>query len=473
MLRLFYCFALGLLLSVQAQATDRLVPPSEAAVKYSYAPLVQSAAPAVVNIYTSKTVKTRTGSPLFNDPFFRRFFGDSFRGLPQGQTRKKVQNSLGSGVIVDGEGVIVTNHHVIKGADDIKVVLNDRREFEATVLGSDESTDLAILKVDTEGEVLPNLSLGDSDLLEVGDIVLAIGNPFGVGQTVTSGIVSALARTQVGITDYSFFIQTDAAINPGNSGGALVDMHGQLIGVNSAIYSKGGGSNGIGFAIPVNMVRSVVASVRESGAVVRPWFGASGQIVTQDIASSLGMERPQGVLIEDVYPKGPADQAGLKRGDVVLKLKDYEVNDPQALRFRLATLSLGESASLVILRRGKKMTLSFDALPPAENPKRQESFIEGRNPLSGTVMVNMSPALNQDQGWSMMSQGVAILKIKRGSTAHRLNFRPADQIVGMNGNSIQSVEDLLRIVEQYQDYQGEWTIGILRNGKRQELRFRS
>jgi len=471
MLRLFLSLVMVFTI-LPAFAQERMVPQSHADVTYSYAPLVKSAAPAVVNIYTSKTVQARTGSPLFNDPFFRRFFGDRFQGVPQGRTQRKVQNSLGSGVIVDGEGVIVTNHHVIDGADDIKVVLNDRREYEATVLGSDESTDLAILKVNPEGTILPSLSPGDSDLLEVGDIVLAIGNPFGVGQTVTSGIVSALARTQVGITDYSFFIQTDAAINPGNSGGALVDMKGQLIGVNSAIYSKGGGSNGIGFAIPVNMVRSVISSVRDSGAVVRPWFGANGQSVSQDIASSLGMERPEGILIDTIYPDGPADQAGLRRGDVVVAIKGYAVNDLQALRFRLATLQLGETAELIVLRRGQQLSLPFDVVPPAENPLRQESEIQGRSPLEGAFVVNLSPALNQENNWPLMGQGVAVLKIKRGSTAHRLNFRPADQIVAMNGIEIQSVDDLLRVVEDYQDYQGAWRVGIIRKGKRQELRFR-
>lgn len=451
-----------------AFAEIKNVPSSRSDMQLSFAPLVKNAAPAVVNIFTSKTVRTRSISPLFNDPFFRRFFGNAFPT----QKKRKVQNSLGSGVIVGSDGIVVTNHHVIEGADDIKVVLNDRREFEATLLGSDERTDLAILKVETKGVKLPVLAFGNSDDLEVGDLVLAIGNPFGVGQTVTSGIVSALARTQVGITDYSFFIQTDAAINPGNSGGALVDMNGNLIGVNSAIYSKGGGSNGIGFAIPANMVRSVLSGVSEGGRLVRPWLGASGEVVTSDIADSLNMARPTGVLINEVYPKGPADMAGLKRGDVILTMDGYEINDPQALRFRLATLELAQTSMFDILRRGKEIKLVFEALPAPETPKRHETVLKGRNPFEGAVVVNMSPALNDELGWDMMTSGLAISKIRRGSTANRLRFKPGDRILGVNGLVTKSVKDLERVLKTIEGRQGDWAVDIMRNGKKIELAFR-
>jgi len=361
---------------------------------------------------------------------------------------------------------------VIEGADDIKVVLNDRREFEATLLGSDKRSDLAILKVNSNGAVLPTLNFGDSDGLEVGDLVLAIGNPFGVGQTVTSGIVSALARTQVGITDYSFFIQTDAAINPGNSGGALVDMNGNLIGVNSAIYSKGGGSNGIGFAIPANMVKSVLSGVRQTGRVVRPWLGAEGQTVTSDIAASLNMPRPTGVLIDRVYPKGPADMSGLRRGDIILEIDGHEVNDPQALRFRLATLELGQSSDFKILRLGELKSLMFEALPAPETPKRNETILKGRHPFDGAVAVNMSPSLNDELGWDPMQGGVAVLKIKRGSTANRLRFIPGDRILGINGLTTKSVKDLVRVLRTIEGRQGDWAVDIIRNGKKLELAFR-
>ncbi|MEX1147469.1 MAG: trypsin-like peptidase domain-containing protein, partial [Sphingomonadales bacterium] len=248
-----------------ATAQERAVPQSQADVQLSFAPVVKAVTPAVVNIYTRRVVRSDPqASPFFDDPFFRRFFGD---GPAMGTPRERVQRSLGSGVIVSADGIIVTSHHVIGEADQITVALYDRREFEAEVVLSDESTDLAVLRIDTEGEELPHLELRDSDTLEVGDLVLAIGNPFGVGQTVTSGIVSAVARTNVGVSDYQFFIQTDAAINPGNSGGALVTLDGKLAGINTAIYSRTGGSIGIGFAIPSNMVGSVVVAAVTDGKV--------------------------------------------------------------------------------------------------------------------------------------------------------------------------------------------------------------
>ncbi|MBI5164634.1 MAG: trypsin-like peptidase domain-containing protein, partial [Magnetospirillum sp.] len=271
-----------------AVASAQQVPTSRPQMQMSFAPVVRQAAPAVVNIYARRVVRTAV-SPLLADPFFRRFFGDS---LPPGMSGERVQRSLGSGVIVATDGTVVTNHHVIKDADEVTVVLADRREYEARIVGSDERSDLAVLKLDLpKGETVPVLPFGDSDALEVGDLVLAVGNPFGVGQTVTSGIVSALARTNVGITDFRSFIQTDAAINPGNSGGALIDMSGRLVGINSAIYSKDGGSNGIGFAIPTALVKAVLSGITQTGKVVRPYLGASGQPVTSDIAHALKLAR--------------------------------------------------------------------------------------------------------------------------------------------------------------------------------------
>ncbi|HCX67686.1 MAG TPA: serine protease, partial [Rhodobiaceae bacterium] len=316
--------------SVRAE-TLRQVPSSQAQVELSYAPVVKRVAPAVVNVYTKRVVKESARSPFFNDPFFQQFFGNRFSfGVP----RERVQQSLGSGVIVDPSGLIVTNFHVIKGGEQFTVALSDRREFEAELVLADERTDLAVLRIDVGKQKLPYLTFRNSDAVEVGDIVLAIGNPFGVGQTVTSGIVSALARTHVGASDYQFFIQTDAAINPGNSGGALVTMDGRLIGINSAIYSQTGGSIGIGFAIPSNMVESVVASARDGGRVKRPWFGAALQPVDNELAQSLGLDRPGGSLIRDIYKGGPAAKAGLKVGDVIRAVDGFEVEDPQAVRYR-------------------------------------------------------------------------------------------------------------------------------------------
>ena len=287
-----------------AQSSSAAVPQSQAEITLTFAPLVKTVAPAVVNVYTRATVTERaTISPLFRDPFFQRFFGDLIPNMPE---RRRQANSLGSGVIVDPEGVIVTNAHVIKGADEITVVLADRRELDAELVLMDEQTDLAVLRVATE-RPLPHVQFRDSDALEVGDLVLAIGNPFGVGQTVTMGIVSALARTNVGVSDYSFFIQTDAAINPGNSGGALIGSDGRLVGINTAIYSNtrgpSAGSVGIGFAVPSNMVKAVLRAA-EGGKVVRPWLGARAQSVDSDMAPSFGLDRPIGAVITELTRMG-------------------------------------------------------------------------------------------------------------------------------------------------------------------------
>src|SRR6187200_3429693 len=291
-------------LPASAVAQERRVP-MQSELRLSYAPVVQQVAPAVVNVYAAKVVQNR--NPLLDDPIFRRFFG-----VPGG-LGNQVQRSLGSGVIVDAGGLIVTNNHVIEGADEVKVSLADKREFEASLVLKDPRTDLAILRIKDGRERFPVLDFADSDALQVGDVVLAIGNPFGVGQTVTHGIVSALARTQVGVSDYQFFIQTDAAINPGNSGGALVDMTGKLVGINTAIFSRSGGSQGVGFAIPANMVQVVVASARSGGgAVKRPWLGAKLQAVTPDLADRFDLKRPAGAVVTNVAAASPAARAGIK-----------------------------------------------------------------------------------------------------------------------------------------------------------------
>src|SRR2546429_1473201 len=311
-----------------ASAQDRRVPSSAAELRLSYAPIVQRVQPAVVNVYAAKNVQNR--NPLLDDPIFRRFFG-----VP-GQQPEQMQRSLGSGVMVDASGLVVTNNHVIEGADQVKISLADKREFEAEIVLKDSRTDLAVLRLKDTKEKFTTLDFANSDELLVGDVVLAIGNPFGVGQTVTHGIISALARTQVGITDYQFFIQTDAAINPGNSGGALVDMTGRLAGVNTAIFSRSGGSQGIGFAIPANMVRVVVASAKSGGkAVKRPWLGAKLQAVTPGIAETLGLKMPNGALIANVAPNSPAARAGLKTADLIGAVESPTIDDPKAFEYRL------------------------------------------------------------------------------------------------------------------------------------------
>jgi serine protease Do len=436
--------ALGALLSAQfaasLEAAETRVPQNKAEIDFSFAPLVKRAAPAVVNVNTRRTVRT-SPSPLLNDPFFRRFFGDQ---LP---SQERQQSALGSGVIVDEKGIIVTNNHVIRGADEITVVLNDRREFEATVLRADERTDLAVLKIDSGSERLPALQLRDSDDLDVGDLVLAIGNPFGVGQTVTSGIVSAVARTTVGIADFRFFIQTDAAINPGNSGGALVAMDGRLVGINTAIFSRdGGGSIGIGFAIPSNMVRTVIAGVTSGAKLVRPWFGATGTTVTADIAASLSMPRPLGVILEDVYAGSPAENAGLRRGDVVTHVDGREISDVQALRFRIATQTVGGTARMTVWRDGKDRVIPVSLMAPPEVPPRDSTLLRGNQPLAGATVANLSPALADELGLEITPRGVIILETRRGSPVQQLRLAPGDMIQKINDSEIRTVDDLKRLV---------------------------
>src|ERR1700704_109987 len=328
-----------------ASAQDRRVPSSAAELRLSYAPIVQRVQPAVVNVYAAKAVQNR--NPLLDDPMFRRFFG-----VP-GQQPEQMQRSLGSGVMMDSSGLVVTNNHVLAGADQVKISLSDKREFEAEIVLKDSRTDLAVLRIKDSKEKCPTLDFANSDELLVGDVVLAIGNPFGVGQTVTHGIISALARTQVGITDYQFFIQTDAAINPGNSGGALVDMTGKLVGINTAIFSRSGGSQGIGFAIPANMVKVVVASARTGGsAVKRPWLGARLQAVTPEIAESLNIKRPTGALVTSITPGSAAARAGLRVSDLIVSIDGQAVEDPNAFDYRFATKSLGGNAKLGVMRSG-------------------------------------------------------------------------------------------------------------------------
>ena len=447
------------LAAFDGQAAERQVPRTKAEVQLSFAPLVKKVAPAVVNIYARKVVQGRRSLPLFDDPFFRRFFGEDF-GFRQPQ--KQQQNSLGSGVIVRPDGLIVTNKHVIEGADQINVVLADRREFAATTVLTDDRTDLAILKVEAGKDSLPVMALRNSDNLEVGDLVLAIGNPFGVGQTVTSGIVSALARTRVTSSDLNFFIQTDAAINPGNSGGALVSMDGKLVGVNTAIFSKSGGSLGIGFAIPSNMVRAVINSLTNGGKLVRPWLGASGQGVSQDIATSLGMKRPTGLLINNVYKGGAADRAGLRVGDVVLAANGHEVNDPKGLRYRIATLLVGETLALRVMRKGRTMALKLLLAPPPEIPPRNITVLTGQQPLAGSKVANLSPALADEFGLDPFVSGVVVIEMTKGSPANRLGFRLGDLVRSVNGKDVANVAHLRSLMSAKS---GRWHITVDRDGK--------
>lgn len=442
-----------------AEAQQRVVPESPVAIKQSFAPVVKRAAPAVVNVYVQHTVQ-QIVSPFGDDPFFGQLFGERF-GVP----RERIQNSLGSGVLVDQSGLVVTNNHVIQGSGEaeITVALSDGREFPAKIVLKDEHTDLAVLRLDAKGAQFPVIQFADSDSLEVGDLVLAIGDPFGVGQTVTSGIVSALARTQVGISDYQFFIQTDAAINPGNSGGALVDMDGKLAGINTAIFSRSGGSHGIGFAIPSNMVRLVVQSALKGGTVQRPWLGATLQPVTPDIADSLGLATPSGALVAKVATKGPAAKAGLVAGDVVVGVDDKEVKDPQAFEYRFITKGIGGSAELTLLRKGQKLKTTIALLAPVEDPPRDARDLTGRHPLSGCKVANLSPAVAQELGIDDDTrQGVVVIDVKDQTPAARLGVKRGDIVVSLNNEKVSSVAQLAAALDLSGD---RWRLSVERDGK--------
>ena len=460
-LALSVCFGVVPGGQLEVSAAERQVPQSSSDIRLSYAPLVKKVAPAVVNIYTRKLVKQRTRS-LFNDPFFQRFFGRDFGRGVEPPTRERIQNSLGSGVIIDSNGTVVTNNHVINDADEIRVVLADRRQYNAEVIGRDERTDLAVLRLQDVKGPMAFLEFSDSDKAEVGDLVLAIGDPFGVGQTVTSGIISGVARTQVGKSDLQGFIQTDAAINPGNSGGALVDMVGKLVGINTVIFSKSGGSHGVGFAIPSNMVRAVITAIVKTGRPVRPWVGAEGQTVTAEIADSIGMAVPTGVLINRIYKDSPASKAGLRVGDLVLTVNNHVVDGVQALRFRLATLPLDGKVPLEVLRNNRKMTFDVALVAPPEVPLRNVTEIDGKNPFSGAVVANMSPALADELSMDGFEPGVVVLKLRRGSVAHRLGFETGDLVLKVNGSDIAKISGLKAAIGADP---ASWRIALKRDGQ--------
>jgi len=438
---------------------DKITPRSRTELIYSYSEVVKKAAPAVVNVYVRSQTRARR-SPFFDDPFFRRFFGNGFEGRP------RVQNSLGSGVIVSPDGIVVTNNHVVQseGKADIKVALADSREFEAAVILRDERADLAVLRIKGGKKDFPYLTFADSDALEVGDIVLAIGNPFGVGQTVTSGIVSALARTRVGISDYQFFIQTDAAINPGNSGGALVDMRGRVVGINTAIFSRSGGSNGIGFSIPSNMVQVVVNSALHGGKVERPWLGAELQSVTSDIAQALGLKRIAGAIVANIIDGSPADKAGLTEGDVIVAVDGRPATDAQAVLYRLATKGVGTECDIIVIRHGEKRKATLSLIAAPETVPRNLTEITGANPFAGATVANLSPALAEELSMEEIS-GVVVVETKAYSTARRLGLRPGDIIVRLNDESVASVKQLVSLLQRQSR---GWDLTIRRGGE--ELR---
>ena len=445
------CVVALLVLAVSPlMAHAQRLPETRSEIELTFAPLVKEVSPAVVNVYTQKTVKTGV------TPMEMLLYG---RAAPQ----SRVQNSLGSGVIVRDDGVIVTNNHVVEDADSFRVVLSDRREYPAELVLNDERTDLAVLKIDTGGDKLPVLHYADTREAQVGDLVMAIGNPFGVGQTVTSGIISATARTDVGISDYSFFIQTDAAVNPGNSGGALVNMKGQLVGVNTAIFSRGGGSNGIGFAIPSEMVKRVVDAAMNEGTFVRPWLGLAAQSVSFDMAKAQGLSRPIGVMVTEVYDGGPADKSGLRRGDLVTAIDGREVFDEKGLKFLAAIRNPGEKAQLNVLRGGRNQVIGVKVEPPPGATEADIVLLEGQDVFNGARVVELSPRLAEENGLDPFQKGsgIYVYSVARRSVA-RNYFRPGDIIRSVNGKQTKTVKDLEAVLK---DSDRSWNIELDRNGR--------
>ena len=401
------------------------VPQSAAQIQLSFVPLVKQAAPAVVNIY-AKIMAAPQRTPLQSDPFFERFFQDPFSEKP------RVQNSLGSGVILSEDGIVVSNYHVVGMATDIRVVLNDRREFSARVLLSDADADLAILKIDAD-EALPFLALRGSDSVEVGELALAIGNPFGVGQTVSSGIVSGLARSGVaGNGGLGYFIQTDAPINPGNSGGALIDIQGRLVGVNTSILTKSGGSNGIGFAIPADLVAAFMAQAQAGvEQFVRPWAGISGQPVDADMAGPLGLDRPGGIIVSGLHPVSPFLAAGLEVGDVIVAVNDQLVNTPAEMIFRMSVAGSGQTVKVKRLRGGQDAVIDVALIVAPDDPPRAQITLGERSLLPGLTLARVNPALMTEMNLPLETTGVVV--VDPGPFAPRVGVRPGDVILNVNG----------------------------------------
>src|SRR5579871_3103559 len=448
--RVLVAGSFAILAAAPTVAQDVRVPSSAGEIRLSFAPVVKRVAPSVVNVYAARVVEN---VPMFDDPIFRRFFGGG---------REQVQRSLGSGVIVDPTGLVMTNYHVIENADQVKVSLADKREFEADIVLKDQHADLAVLRIKDAREHFAAIELGDSDALQVGDIVMALGNPFGVGQTVTHGIVSAVARTQIGVTDYQFFIQTDAAINPGNSGGALVDLSGRLVGINTAIFSRSGGSQGIGFAIPANMVRAVIASAQGGSAVVRrPWLGAKLQAVTPEIADSLNLKRPVGALVSSIAARSPAARAGMRTGDLVVSVDGQEVDDVNAFDYRFATKPLGGQTQIGVMRGGREIKLAV-ALESAPETPRDEILIRARSPLLGAKVANLSPALADELRMDLDSKGVVVTDVENGSAAQSFGLQKGDVVLAINNARIETTQDLVRAVSQPSRL---WRLTIQRGGQ--------
>ena len=412
--------------SVFEPAAERAVPRDAAEVKASFAPVVRSTAPAVVNI-------SARGVQTYRDPYW-------------GQFRQQPTGSVGSGVIVRADGIVVTNTHVIQGMDEIIVGLNDRRQFTAKVLLADERSDIAVLQLEGVEEPLPVLRIDAGEDQQIGDLVLAIGNPFGVGQTVTNGIISALNRTETGISDSGSFIQTDAAINPGNSGGALVNMDGDLIGINTAIFSRSGSSSGVGFAVPATMVQRVVdAALDGETTVVRPWLGVKGEPLTAEEATRMGLDRPRGLKVTDLFANGPAARAGIRQGDVILAVGNNEINDQGGLNFRVGTRAPGDTVAVTLIRDGREQQVNARVQPLPGEINLEAAVVIREGAMAGAQVLALNPAIADRLLGDPFAEGVIVGGLAQNSIAARQGFRRGDIIVSVNGQAVDTAQDLAQL----------------------------
>jgi len=405
------------------------------------AEVVEAVRPTVVNISTTRTVKVQGGvNPFFEDPFFRKFFGDQFR-----TPKERKSFSLGSGVIVDPKGFILTANHVIQGADEIKVTLYDKREFTGKIVGTDAMTDIGVIKI--EADNLPITKVGDSSKLRVGDSVLAIGTPYGLSQTVTRGIVSAVGRANVGIADYEDFIQTDAAINPGNSGGALVNVKGELVGINTAIFSTSGGYQGIGFAVPTSMAKSVMESLMTKGKVIRGWLGVTIQSLTPELADQFGIKEGKGVLVGDVTEGGPAEKAGIQRGDVITGFEGKQIEEPYQLRNMVANTAPGDKADLTIIREDKSITKTVTIGELPAEMQKPSAGREYNNLLKGVTVQNITPEIAGNLNFPAKLKGVVVENVAGDSPASMI-LAQGDVIQEINREKISDMKDYEKVASR-------------------------
>ena len=436
------------------------VPQSEIEIKLSFVPLVKQAAPAVVNIYAQRIIEERR-SPFSRDPFFRDFFRNF------GQLQPRVQNSLGSGVILSADGYVVSNYHVVGGATDIRVVLHDGREISGDVILADEDSDLAVLKINTD-EILPHLDLRKSDTVEVGELVLAIGNPFGVGQTVTNGIISGLART--GIASGSakgYFLQTDAPINPGNSGGALIDISGSLVGVNTSILSRSGGSNGIGFAIPADLVGQFLVQAKAGrSSFIRPWAGMRGQPITFEMAASLNLPAMSGMIISELHELSPFSKVGIGVGDIITKVDGLDINSPAEMLYRMSVVGIGTAVDVSYLSQGILKSSKID-LVEMPNWEAKQVTLGPEFIFMDLHISELTPEFQSKFGLSFSSDGLIVLD--PGRIASRLGLRRGDLLREVNRKPVDTIEDAISAIRSIKS---SGSITIIRSGRRVSLRFR-